>query len=145
VGGALAVQTAEIETALIYVDTYTAICLYAGNIGALPPNAKKAIDGDEDLRISPMVVLELEYLRDRKRVLRDAWRDVVSALEIEWGVRICDYPFPVIAATAADKVPWTGDPFDRIIVAHAMANGSSPLVTPDRAIRRHYPPAIWLQ
>jgi PIN domain nuclease of toxin-antitoxin system len=128
---------------LTYLDTYTAVCLYTGNIAVLSPRAKTAIDADDDLLISPMVTLELQHLRERKRALRDAWRDVVVALEIEWGVHVCQYSFAVVAATAADKIRWTGDPFDRIIVAHAMANGGSPLVTSDREIRKHYSPAVW--
>ena len=128
---------------MTYLDTYTAVCLYTGNIAVLSPRAKTAIDADDDLLISPMVTLELQYLRERKRALRDAWRDVVVALEIEWGVHVCQYSFAVVAATAADKIRWTGDPFDRIIVAQAMANGGSPLVTSDREIRKHYSPAVW--
>jgi PIN domain nuclease of toxin-antitoxin system len=128
---------------LTYLDTYTAVCLYAGNVEALSSKATTAIDSDEDLLVSPLVILELQYLKERKRVLRDAWRDIVLALEIEWGVHVCQYNFAAVAATAADSVHWTGDPFDRIIVAQAMTNGKSPLVTPDRTIRSHYSAAIW--
>ena len=108
---------------MTYLDTYTAVCLYAGNIGALSSAAKAAIEDDDDLLISPMVLLELHYLRERKRVVRDSWRDITMALEVDWGVHVCQHPFAPIAATAADRVTWTADPFDRLIVAHAMANG----------------------
>ena len=128
---------------MTYLDTHTAVYLYAGKIGALSPNATEAIDGDDDLLISPMVLLELEYLRERKRILRNTWREILVALEIEWGVRVCHYPFPVIAEAAAEHCRWTGDPFDRIIVANAIANNNSPLVTQDRSIRKHYRSAIW--
>ena len=35
------------------------------------------------------------------------------------------------------------DPFDRIIVAHAKANGTALLLTKDEVIRAHYPNARW--
>ena len=128
---------------MTYLDTYAVVCLYAGNMGVLSSAAKAAIQDDDDLLISPMVLLELHYLRERKRVLRDSWRDVALALEMDWGVRVCHHPFASIAAAAADRVTWIADPFDRLIVAHAMANGDRPLVTPDRLIRARYRPSIW--
>ena len=63
--------------------------------------------------------------------------------ESDWGVHVRQYSFAVVAAMPADKIRWTGDPFDRVMVAHAMANGGSPLVTSDREIRKHYSPAVW--
>jgi PIN domain nuclease of toxin-antitoxin system len=128
---------------LTYLDTYSVVRLYAGDIGALSLAAKAAIEHDDDLLISPMVLLELHSLRERKRVVRDSWRDIAVALEVDWGVRVCHHPFASIAATAADRVTWTADPFDRLIVAHAMANGDRPLVTPDRLIRARYHASVW--
>jgi PIN domain nuclease of toxin-antitoxin system len=43
-----------------------------------------------------------------------------------------------IAATLG----WTRDPFDRVIVAHALAD-DLPLLTRDERIRRHCPLARW--
>jgi PIN domain nuclease of toxin-antitoxin system len=37
---------------------------------------------------------------------------------------------------------WTRDPFDRLLVGHALARGA-PLLTKDRLIRRHFRQAIW--
>ena len=37
---------------------------------------------------------------------------------------------------------WVRDPFDRLIVAQAIAN-EAPLVTKDEKIRRHYRRAVW--
>ncbi len=50
-----------------YLDTHVAIWLYDGLAEKLSPSAKKQIDGN-DLLISPMVLLEFQYLYDRKRV-----------------------------------------------------------------------------
>lgn len=46
---------------------------------------------------------------------------------------------PIIEA--ALEQPWTRDPFDRIVVAHAALR-ESPLVTRDRNVRGHYPQAV---
>jgi len=35
------------------------------------------------------------------------------------------------------------DPFDRLIVAQAMANHGAYLITRDRLIRHHYRGAVW--
>lgn len=128
---------------MTYLDTYTAVCLYAGNVEVLSPAAKAAIEDDDDLLISPIALLEIHFLRERKGILRDSWRDIAIALEMDWGVRVCHHPFASIAAAAADRVTWTADPFDRLIVAHAMANGDRPLVTPDRVIRARYHSSVW--
>ena len=46
-------------------------------------------------------------------------------------------------AEAATFEAWTHDPFDRMIVAHAKANGYAPLVTADEKIRANYPRTVW--
>jgi PIN domain nuclease of toxin-antitoxin system len=43
----------------------------------------------------------------------------------------------------AVSIDWVSDPFDRMIVAQAQANGESNLITADRLIRRHYQKAVW--
>ena len=76
------------------------------------------------VRFSPMVVLELEYL-----------------YEIN-GTILTPNPFPIIAEIAIGET-WTRDPFDRLIVSHAKANGRAGLVAKDELIARHYPNTIW--
>jgi PIN domain nuclease of toxin-antitoxin system len=63
-------------------------------------------------------------------------------VEHELGARLCDLPFPAIASAALDE-KWTRDPFDRLIVAHAKANGFAPLISSDKKIARHYPRTVW--
>ena len=58
------------------------------------------------------------------------------------GLTVCDHAFRIVAETALGET-WTRDPFDRIIVAHAKANGFAPLLTKDEAIRANYPNARW--
>ena len=94
-----------------------------------------------ELLISPIVLLELEYLYEVGRMRLPA-RDLQSKLASELGVSLCQRDFPSIASAALDE-KWTRDPFDRMIVANAKANGLAPLVSADEEIRRHYPRAVW--
>ena len=55
---------------------------------------------------------------------------------------VCDYPFPIVAEIAIGET-WTRDPFDRLIVSHAKANGRAALVSSDDLIARHYQNTIW--
>jgi PIN domain nuclease of toxin-antitoxin system len=45
-------------------------------------------------------------------------------------------------AIAVERVQWTRDPFDRLIVAQALLH-DAPLITKDEHIRRHYAGALW--
>jgi PIN domain nuclease of toxin-antitoxin system len=93
-----------------------------------------------DLRISPMVLIELEYLHEIGRVELSS-REVQMKVEHEVGVRICNFPFASVARVAIDE-KWTRDPFDRVIVAQAKLNGFSPLVSADEIIHQHYTMAL---
>jgi PIN domain nuclease of toxin-antitoxin system len=128
------------EPVSAYLDTHVAAWLFAGATEKLSAAARIEIDAAE-LRISPMVLLELEYLYERKRIRLGA-RSVHSYLNSRFGVSLCDIPFPAVAMEAA-SIGWVSDPFDRIIVAQAQANGESKLVTADTLIRRHYRRAVW--
>jgi PIN domain nuclease of toxin-antitoxin system len=125
--------------ALIYLDTHVVAWLYAGRVDLLTPRAIQLIN-DEDLRISPAVILELEYLHETRRI-SVAGNAVVQGLSAQLGLRVCDLPFPAVIESALDQ-HWTRDPFDRIIVGHAALAGSA-VLTKDRTIRKHYRKATW--
>jgi PIN domain nuclease of toxin-antitoxin system len=59
------------------------------------------------------------------------------------GLKVSDHPFPAVARAALFET-WTRDPFDRMIVAQARADGYSGLVTSDEKIRENYSKTIWL-
>jgi len=88
-----------------------------------------------------MAVVELQYLYEIRRIIVSP-QDILVKLNVEIGLTVCDYPFPIIAEIALGE-DWTRDPFDRIIVAHAKANGVAPLVTKDELIQTKYPNARW--
>jgi len=51
-----------------YLDTHAVAALYRGDLSPFSAVALRVIDEEEDLRISPMVLLELEYLHEIKRI-----------------------------------------------------------------------------
>jgi PIN domain nuclease of toxin-antitoxin system len=125
---------------IAYLDTQVVAWLGKGQIASLSKDAKRII-GQADLLVSPMVVLELEYLYELSRIKRPAL-DVVLKLEHELRLRVCDLSFAYVSNSAlAEK--WTRDPFDRMIVAHAKTNGFAALVSADERIAKHYPRTVW--
>ena len=125
---------------IAYLDTSVVVWLAQGDVGRISSKAQRLLN-QADLLISPMVLIELEYLREVNRI-RLSSRDIMLKVEHEAGVRVCDLPFPLVAEVVVDE-KWTRDPFDRTIVAHAKANGLAPLVSSDEEIRRNYPRAVW--
>ena len=69
-------------------------------------------------------------------------QDVLLKLRAELGVEVCDSSFLSLITIAVNE-KWTRDPFDRIIVSHAKANGLSPLISPDEAIQKNYVKTVW--
>lgn len=124
---------------MICLDTHVVVWLYAGYLDKLSGTAKTAIE-DNELCISPMVMLELEYLR-RKGVLTVTAESVYQELHGSIGLIECSESFSNIIRHAIE-LHWTGDPFDRIIVAHAMAMGTR-LLSKDRNILDHANCAFW--
>lgn len=124
---------------MIYLDTHIAAWLFAGRVDLFSPAVRKLLD-ENDLLISPAVVLELQYLYEIGRTA-DPAQVVVESLEDAIGLKVCDQPFPPIIGVALGQ-HWTRDPFDRILVAQAALR-EAPLVTRDRNIRDHYPHAVW--
>ncbi|MEO8026858.1 MAG: PIN domain-containing protein [Bryobacteraceae bacterium] len=123
-----------------YLDTHVAVWLHDGLIERLTMEATRQIEENE-LLISPMVLLELQYLLDRKRI-GVAPLQMYGYLNATFGIGLCTLPFSVVA-TEALSVGWTSDPFDRVIVAQASANSESRLITADREIRQQYRRACW--
>jgi PIN domain nuclease of toxin-antitoxin system len=125
-----------------YLDTNVAVWLAQNSLDRLSMRAIEHLRGPGTERLlSPAVMLELQFLYELKRILLPP-ADIQRKLEYEFGVRVCNLDFSSIVMTALDEV-WTRDPFDRLITAHARANGLAWLVTADRRIREYYLRAIW--
>lgn len=123
-----------------YLDTGIAVWLSQGKVSSLSKDAKGVLRR-ADLLISPMVLVELEILYEiRRTVLRS--QEIQLKLEHELSIRVCGLSFPSIAEAALNE-KWTRDPFDRIIVAHAKANGFAALISADERIAKHYSRTVW--
>ncbi len=124
---------------IAYLDTHAAIRVASGR-GLIGRDAARLIRKAE-LLVSPMVLVEIEYLFEIGRLMSPA-KDVLRKLEHELGLRLCDLPFAEVAKAALDE-KWTRDAFDRMIVAQAKVNGLAPLISADEEIAKHYPRAVW--
>ena len=52
---------------MTYLDTHIVVWLYRGDVELLSRNAREQVQND-DLLVSPAVVLELEYLKEIERL-----------------------------------------------------------------------------
>lgn len=124
---------------MTYVDTHVAVWLYAGRRDLISTTALEVLF-DEPVLVSPAALLELQFLHEIGRIAV-AGEDVATALNAQFDIRLCPLPFPVIARAALTQ-SWTRDPFDRLIVGHALA-GEQQLLTKDTVIHEHFPGARW--
>jgi PIN domain nuclease of toxin-antitoxin system len=125
---------------IAYLDTCVVVWLCENNLSRISAPALDAIN-ENDLLISPGVLIELNFLYQLRRIIR-APQDLAKQLKMQIGVQVCNHPFIDVADTAFFET-WTRDPFDLMIVAQAKANGFAPLVTSDAKIQAHYPKAVW--
>lgn len=128
-----------VRAQVIYLDTHAVVAAYQDEFTIFSPKALHLFESDDDLRISPIVLLELEFLHEIKRIHPTA-AQVAEALANDIGLKICDLPFAAVAKKAIGE-RWTRDPFDRFIVAQARLSAAH-LITRDRAIKAHYSAAI---
>ena len=125
---------------MIYLDTHVILWLFARKGEGLSVRALDLIEGETEITISPMVLLELEYLHEIGRTTLGS-KPVYDYLHERIGLKVCKHAFADVIK-ASTKQSWTRDPFDRIITGQA-AIGSNALVTKDKAIREHYEYAVW--
>lgn len=124
---------------MIQLDTHVVVWLYDGRADRLPVAVQALIEKNE-LAISPMVALELQYLHEigRLQVTSDA---ILVDLNGRIGIRTSSAPFARVIEVARD-LAWTRDPFDRIIVATAIVD-DVPLLTRDETLLSHCSLARW--
>ena len=124
---------------LVYCDTHVIVLLYANELSLFPRQALRLLEHG-NLFVSPVVLLELEYLYEVGKIKIDAEK-IFKGLEKSIGLKTCHQDFSKIILESL-KQSWTRDPFDRIIVAQASISKSS-LITKDEFIHKHYSHAVW--
>lgn len=123
----------------VYLDTHVAVWLYAGQTERISTPAANLINR-ERIVVSPMVLLEMQYLQEIGRVTATP-RTIIADLKRRLGLAVEDRSIDAVTEGALD-LTWTCDVFDRLIVAQAVLD-SAALVTSDQLIRKHYPKAVW--
>lgn len=128
---------------MIHLDTHVVVWLYAGTTHLLSSRAREVLERElegEGVVVSPIVLLELEHLREIGKTSQSA-AQVLGELQGELGLHVSRAPFASVVSHAA-RHSWTRDPFDRIIVGQAEADEAL-LLTRDESIRARFEGAVW--
>jgi PIN domain nuclease of toxin-antitoxin system len=119
---------------IVYIDTHIVVWLFEKQLKKFSPSTLDILEKNQIL-ISPMVALELEFLNEVKKIKHHA-KDIISELTFTIGLEITHSNFHHIIEHAIN-FEWTRDPFDRIIVAEASTYNAT-LITHDKTILTHY-------
>jgi PIN domain nuclease of toxin-antitoxin system len=123
----------------IFIDTHVVVWLYLGDTAKFPEKVQLLIESN-DLYISPIIILEIEYLKEIGRI-NIASNEIISDLQAKIGLLVDDLSFEIVTCKAVD-INWTRDPFDCLIAASAIAR-SYPLITKDENILNNLSLATW--
>ena len=124
---------------MIHLDTHVIVWLVIGDLARISSKAKQKIEFAE-LHISPIVLLEIEYLFEIGKVKHNA-RKFEEVIENDLGIQIADSNYlSIVRSSYREK--WTRDPFDRMIVAHARMENAE-LVSGDRLVLEKYGKCVW--
>lgn len=124
---------------MIHLDTHVVVWLYEGRLDRFPASAVARLRSSRPV-ISPIVRLELALLNEIGRITAPA-PVIVDALMASAGLTYAQAGYPVVAAVASG-LEFTRDPFDRLIAAHALADGA-PLLTKDARMLASCDAAVW--
>jgi PIN domain nuclease of toxin-antitoxin system len=115
------------------------IWLAERRLSSLSANAHRLVER-ESLEMSPMVLMELETLHESGKLKNEPDR-LIAVVERDFGLGRSKAAFADVIASARNFA-WTRDPFDRLIVANAMADGAR-LLTADQTILANFEDAVW--
>jgi YD repeat-containing protein len=121
----------------LHLDTHTTLWLLMNpkKVRSLLPK----IESCESF-VSSLVWLEMQVLSEIGRVTVPIV-DLKTALTEDWAIETLDANLTAVTE-AAMPLAWTRDPFDRLIVAHAIHDHAQ-LLTSDENILKHFPSARW--
>lgn len=126
---------------MIHLDTQISVWLYQRKRNRLSSEAANLIKRGRGLVISPFVMIELEILHEADRIDIPSVEALMSSLQETFSIEVSLASLRDIADKAR-TFAWTRDPFDRLIVANAMADGAT-LVTADVHIVANFTDAVW--
>ena len=125
---------------MIYLDTHVVLWLYLRKGEGLSERARRLIEYEPEILISPIVLLEVDYLHEIGRIALGSV-PVFKYLHQQIDLKACKKSFIDVIQTAS-RLSWTRDPFDRVITAQATIERNL-LITKDRMILEHYKHAVW--
>jgi PIN domain nuclease of toxin-antitoxin system len=122
----------------VLLDTH-ALLWALGDVGKLSVRARECLlDPENEILVSAISAIEVAI---KKSMGKLEFPGVFAAGVKAAGFTLCDVGFAV--AEQLETLPYLHrDPFDRMLVAHAMSEGV-PLVTRDPAIQRYSVQTIW--
>src|SRR5262245_10185157 len=123
---------------VVYLDTHVVLWLYGGKLSF--PSQTALLINSKPLVISPMVLLEIQYLFEIGQI-KKIDHVIFRSLEKSVGLKICPLEFSRVIEESL-KQSWTRDPFDRLIAAHAILT-KQVLITKDETMLKHVSRAIW--
>ena len=123
----------------IHLDTHVIVWLFQKDLSKFSKQTLKLIN-DNELQISPMVMMELKFLNEIGR-LNYKPMEIITELTKAIALNVSDEKFATTAYESLE-LSWTRDPFDRLIVASASAQKAK-LISKDRNILDHYEHAVW--
>ena len=122
---------------MIHLDTHALVWFLTGQTAELRPVAHKL---RAPIGLSPLVFLEIQYLHESGKTGltgAGARRDIEGLREFV----VSKAPLFDVMEQAL-LLSWTRDPFDRLIVGNALADGAV-LLTRDRLILQECRSAAW--
>ncbi len=124
---------------MIFLDTHAVIWLYAGELNRFSKKGLKMLETGQ-LLISPMVQLEIQFLKEIKRITVES-STILEYLSSSIDLNLYE-PNMTQVISEAITLSWTRDPFDRIITASALVE-NAPLLTKDKIIKKNCSIAVW--
>ena len=125
---------------MIYLDTHVVLWLYLRRGEGLSERARRLIEYEREIFISPIVLLEVDYLHEIGRTTLGS-APLYEYLHHQIGLQACNKSFLGVIQRAS-QMSWTRDPFDRVITAQAALEQDR-LITKDRVILEKYEHAVW--
>jgi len=124
---------------MIFLDTHVAVWLFSGYVNKLSIAVVDQIENN-DLFISQMVKLELQYLFEIKRITATP-AAIINSLNAAIDLKVSLMKTELVFDKAIEY-SWTRDVFDRLITAEADISNVV-LITKDTMIRSNYNQALW--